>query len=59
MRAILHILTRPDDELTRAVIAGQRARPETVIETVELTAATPDYDALVEKVFTADSVEVW
>ena len=59
MRAILHILTQAEDELTRAVIAAQRAWPETSVETVELTAATPDYDALVEKVFTADSVEVW
>ena len=59
MRAILHILTQAEDELARAVIAAQRAWPETSVETVELTAATPDYDALVEKVFTADSVEVW
>jgi len=59
MRAILDILTRPEDELTRAVIAGQRALPETVVETVELTATTPDYDALVEKIFAADSIQVW
>ena len=59
MRAILHILTRPEDELTRAVITGQRALPETTVETVELTGPAPDYDAAVGKIFTADSVEVW
>ena len=32
--------------------------PETKIEVVALTNGTPDYDALVEKIFAADSVEV-
>jgi hypothetical protein len=59
MRAILHILTRPEDELPRAVIAGQGALPETTVETVALTGPAPDYDALVEKIFAADSVQVW
>ncbi len=59
MRTNLHLLTRPEDELTRAVIAGQRALPETVVETVELTTTTPDYDALVEKIFASDSIQVW
>lgn len=59
MRTILHILTRPEEELTRAVMAAQRGLPETTVETVELTGAAPDYDALVEKIFSADSVEVW
>ena len=59
MRAILHILTRPEDELTHTVIAAQRALPDTAVETVELTGPAPDYDAVVEKIFTADSVQVW
>lgn len=59
MRAILHILTRPEDELIQAVIAGQRALPDTAVETIELTGPAPDYDAAVEKIFTADSVQVW
>ena len=58
MRTILHILTRPEDELTREVIARQRALPETSVEVVELTDAMPNYDALVEKIFAADSIEV-
>jgi hypothetical protein len=59
MRTILHLLTQPEDELTRAVITGQRALPETVVETIELTGSTPDYNAVVEKIFAAGSVEVW
>jgi hypothetical protein len=59
MRSILHVLTRPEDELTRAVIAGQRTLPETTVEIAELTGPAPDYDALVDKIFAADSVEVW
>lgn len=59
MRSILHILTQPEDELTRAVIAGQRALPDTAVDTVELTGPAPDYDTLVGKIFAADSVQVW
>ena len=59
MRAILHILTRPEDELTRPVISGQRALPDTLVEVADLTGPAQDYDAAVEKIFTADSVAVW
>ena len=59
MRSLLHILTRPEDELTRTVIAAQRGLSDTTVETVELTGPAPDYDAVVEKIFTADSVQVW
>ena len=59
MRTILHILTRPEDDFNRELLAQQRALPETTVEVVDLTRAAPDYDALVEAVFGADSVEVW
>jgi hypothetical protein len=58
MRTILHILTRPADELTRELIAKQRELPETKVDVVELTQANPDYGALVQKIFSADSIEV-
>jgi hypothetical protein len=58
MRTILHILTRPEDELTRELIAQQRGLPESKIEVVELAGSAPDYDTLVEKIFAADSIEV-
>ena len=58
MRTILHVLTRPEDELTREMIAKQRGLADTRVEVVELTGGEPDYSALVEAIFTADSVEV-
>ena len=58
MHTILHILTRPDDDLTRTLVAAQRALPDTNVEVVELTATAPNYDTLVEQIFAADSVEV-
>jgi len=58
MRTILHILTRPEDELTRDLIERQRGLPETMVERVTLAGDTPDYHALVEKIFAADSIEV-
>lgn len=60
MGMTLHILTRPDDALPREIIACQRAResPE-IVEVFDLTVPAPDYSALLEKVFAADSVAVW
>jgi len=58
MRTLLHILTRPEDELTQSLLAQQRSLSDTTIEIVRLDAPAPDYDALLEKIFTADSVEV-
>lgn len=58
MHHILHILTHPVDELTRTLHEQQRALPETSVEVVDLTAPAPDYEGLVEKIFSADSVSV-
>lgn len=59
MRTILHIFTRPADELTRELVAQQRVMPETTVDVADVTNPAPDYEALVEKIFAADSVEVW
>jgi hypothetical protein len=58
MRTILHILTRPADELARELIERQRALPETTVETADLADGALDYDKLIERIFAADSVEV-
>ena len=58
MHHILHILTRPADELTRTIHEQQRSLPETSVEVVDLTALASDYEGLVEKIFSADSVSV-
>ncbi len=59
MPAILHILTQPDDVLARDVINLQKAKPENKIEVVDLNQPEADYKKLLEKIFVADSVQVW
>jgi hypothetical protein len=59
MARLLHILNRPADEFVEALLRDQRADPANVVEVADLTAAVPDYTALVEKVFAADSVATW
>jgi hypothetical protein len=55
----LHILTRTADELVTTLLERERAAGQTQIEVVDLTHPAPDYGALVEKVFAADSVVTW
>ena len=59
MRTILHILTRTEDSLSRELIERQRALGDINVEVVNLADLAPDYDALVERIFAADSVEVF
>ena len=59
MRAILHIFdsqTRPYDA---AVLHEQMKLPECRVELFDLNQPTPDYDALLDKIFSADCVDVW
>ena len=60
MTNVLHILTRSEDELPAAMMALQKAGTGSgKVEFFDLTLAAPDYGALLEKIFDADSVEVW
>lgn len=59
MQIVLHILTEPGDTLAEDVIARQKADPENQIDVVDLTQTEPDYKKLLEKIFAADSVQVW
>jgi len=59
MQAVLHILTRPADTLAGEIITRQTSQPEVKVEVVDLTQPEPDYAALLEKIFAADSVAVW
>ena len=59
MRTILHIQTRPEDELTRGLRQRQESLPDTHVEVIDLNGGQPDYAGLVEKIFAADSVEVF
>ncbi len=59
MRILLHVLTRADAELAQKIIAAQKLKIENQVEVVDLTQAEPDYRELLEKIFKADSVQVW
>lgn len=59
MTSVLHILTRPADDWVRATIKAQSQLPDLKVEVIDLTQGTPDYAALVERVFASDSVASW
>lgn len=59
MLTLLHILTESNAALAKEIIAKQTANPENEIEIVDLTQAEADYKKLLEKIFAADSVQVW
>ena len=59
MPMLLHILTEPTDALAAKIIAKQSGKQENKIEVVDLTQGEPDYKKLLEKIFAADSVQVW
>ncbi len=59
MRTILHIVTRTDDTLSREIIERQRTFADINVEIADLSKSPPDYDALVEKIFAAASIEVF
>ncbi len=59
MRRVLHILTEPDDALAQTLRDLQSAQDDIDVAVADLTVPNPDYDALVEEVFAADSIAVW
>lgn len=59
MPTILHILTRPSDELAQGIIRAQQEHPDTQVVVTDLTVPQPDYSALVAQVFEADSIQSW
>jgi hypothetical protein len=59
MRHILHILTDANCAVAAAIIEAQKADRDVELEVLDLTPATPNYDALLEKIFSAESVQVW
>ncbi|WCJ60375.1 hypothetical protein NXS98_04385 [Fontisphaera persica] len=59
MRKVLHLLTHPGDEWPEQMIALEKALPDTQHEVVDLRGPNPDYRSAVQKIFAADSVQVW
>lgn len=59
MRSILHIQSDTTDARAEALIAAQRTLADLQVEVVDLRAGEPDYPALLDRIFAADSVAVW
>ena len=59
MKRILHIVTRPPDPWVEEFIRQQAADAALQIERVDLNGPEPDYDALVTRIFDADSIATW
>jgi len=59
MPKTLHILTRGEDELALKIIASQRSEGAEAVKVFDLTEPNPDYVALLEAIFEAESVAVW
>ena len=58
MSKALHILTKPEDTLAGEIISLQE-KSGAQIEIFDFNQAEPDYKALVQKIFEADSIQVW
>jgi hypothetical protein len=56
---ILHILTKAEDPLALEIIRLQREQAALEIEMIDLTGGQADYATLLQRIFAADSVEVW
>jgi hypothetical protein len=59
MRRILHILTAEERPFSSELIQHQAASPHCHVETFDLNVEQPDYNVLLDKIFSADSVAVW
>ena len=59
MRSILHIQSGTTDGRAETLIAAQRTLAELRVEVVDLRTGEPDYDALLDRIFAADSIAVW
>lgn len=59
MTTLLHLITRPDDALAREIIEKQQKLGSLQVECVDLSAGAVDYRELVQRIFAADSVQVW
>ncbi len=59
MRQVLIVLTQSLEPLNDIVTQVEGTLPAVKVEVADLTVDAPDYDALVGRIFQADSVQVW
>ena len=58
MSKVLLIITT-NDPINEAVISNEQSLPNHQVKVIDLTSGEPDYPALLEEVFSSDSVQVW
>jgi len=59
MSKVLLIITTANDPLNEVVITNEQSLPNHQVKVIDLTSGEPDYPALLEEVFSSDSVQVW
>ncbi len=59
MPRLLHILTEPPDPVVQEILSREKRQPGAEVTVVDLTQPEPDYTALLEEIFAADSIAVW
>jgi hypothetical protein len=59
MREVLIILTTKNGLLMPDIAEMQHQIPEHHVEVLDFTQAEPNYEKALEKIFKADSVQVW
>jgi hypothetical protein len=59
MPRVLFLLTHKDEPLAAEMLRQLAQQPDCQLEVVDLTLPEVDYDALLEKIFSADSVQSW
>ncbi len=59
MNHLLHILTTQEDALAETIINHHRELLDQDVRVFDLRQPEPDYSALLEQIFAADSIQVW
>jgi len=59
MPRILHLVTQPEDDFSRALRWRHVESHDCQVTMVDLTVPNPDYDLLLDKLFESDSIQVW
>ncbi len=58
-KVVLHVLTCADDGVALEVVQHQQRQGLVTVQVADLASSTPDYAALLEAIFAADTVAVW
>lgn len=59
MALLLHIVTKANDTLAEQTIKRQQESSENKVEVADISKGQANYQQLVDKIFAADSIQVW